>query len=472
MRKRTLPLLTLLLTLLPLALACSSDPSDATGDSDLSSSDSAVIDLASHAGKTLDVVVTDKTPSKVADAIVAAAGRGVAVRSVMVEGSHDPTWTLQQRLESSGVDIDVRKAAPAASLLGIADGTALLSAGSGVTRQTGADAVAKYVKAFDDVLAFDPPKAGALLAPGNVKVLPMPDSLDTRIVELFAGAKSTIDLSIYQLQERRVVKAITDAAGRGVKVRVMLEPKTVGSQNYTPMSNELQAAGVDVIVTPPDFDAHHNVDHAKFCILDGKELLFGTGNLVRSSIGGVTLGPYQLRDFWVEDTRPASVKTAQAIFEADHARKSTSSLDLGTIVLTPDNADDAIGSLVDGAKSRLYVYNQSLEDANLVDRFIAAKQRGVDVHVLLGYQPGFGGPPANDAAISKLSTAGIEAQYLKAHYLHGKAIVADGKTYLGSQNFTAGGLKNNRELGEIFDDTDVAGVVAGTFQADEKSPGL
>src|SRR5205814_972390 len=98
------------------------------------------------------------------------------------------------------------------------------------------------------------------------------------------------------------------AAARGVTVRVMLEPKTVGAANYTAVSKELAAANISVQPTPPVFDSSGNVDHAKFCLLDGAELLFGTGNLVRSGLGGDTVVTYDNRDFWVEDTRIESVK--------------------------------------------------------------------------------------------------------------------------------------------------------------------
>jgi hypothetical protein len=38
--------------------------------------------------------------------------------------------------------------------------------------------------------------------------------------------------------------------------------------------------------------------------------------------------------------------------------------------------------------------------------------------------------------------------------------------YLGSQNFSTGGLKTNREFGEIVDDPALANQVAGSFATD------
>jgi phosphatidylserine/phosphatidylglycerophosphate/cardiolipin synthase-like enzyme len=91
--------------------------------------------------------------------------------------------------------------------------------------------------------------------------------------------------------------------------------------------------------------------------------------------------------------------------------------------------------------------------------------------VLLGMQPGFGGaPPANQGAIDQLTAASISADYFTEHYLHGKVIVADGSAFVGSQNFTSGGLKINRELGEILNSKTIADTLAKQFLADAAHP--
>jgi hypothetical protein len=456
--------------------ACGAAPDDDAfevdeGQAVLTPNDQAMIDLATTATKTLYANVDGRAPKELAAALIAAAKRGVDAHVIVTVNSHDTTWLLQQRLEASGVDTDVRTASPVKGVLLVADGTALVPNTSGGTKLTKTvKTVTSFITKFSAVFTTVHPKSGALLGSG-VAILPMPDSAHDRIVQVLDAAKTTIDLEIYQLQERDVIAALKDAEARGVRVRVMLEPKTVGSQNFGAAFAELQAAHVDVKKTPAAYDSHQNVDHAKFCIIDGKELLFGTGNMVRSGLGGVTEGPYGNRDFWVEDARAASVKKAQALFDADYAEKTSSSIDFGDTVVTPDNALESITGLIDGAKKRLFVYNQSLDDADLVGRLVAAKKRGVDVRVLLGYQPSFGAPSKTADSLKALKAAGIQASFLKSHYLHGKSVVADDRVYVGSQNFTNGGLRNNREFGEVLDDPAVVKTVVTTFTADMANPG-
>src|SRR5262249_46964312 len=151
---------------------------------------------------------------------------------------------------------------------------------------------------------------------------------------------------------------------------------------------------------------------------------------------------------------------------------ATTGMNFQNLIVTPDNANPSLLNLIDNAQTRLYVYNQELYDPTLVDHLIAAKQRGVDVHVLAA---GSGGAPTDDDPmcgatnkknidnIQKLVAAGIKAEQFNTNYLHAKAIIADDKVFIGSQNFSSGGLVNNRELGEIINDQTVVQQMVDTF---------
>jgi phosphatidylserine/phosphatidylglycerophosphate/cardiolipin synthase-like enzyme len=79
------------------------------------------------------------------------------------------------------------------------------------------------------------------------------------------------------------------------------------------------------------------------------------------------------------------------------------------------------------------------------------------------------GTDKNAIAIQQFRAAGIPAIELTSLYVHGKGIVADDRVYLGSQNFSTGGLQTNREFGEIIDDPVLANQVATTFATDMKN---
>jgi phosphatidylserine/phosphatidylglycerophosphate/cardiolipin synthase-like enzyme len=290
--------------------------------------------------------------------------------------AHPQTVLASEQLEASGVDITVERKTQLPGFLALADDTVLVST-SGKTDKT-ADVVQAAADKFTTAIAEDTSGTPPALGTDGTALMLMPESGAGPIVALIGRAQTSIDLEIYQLQSPAAVTALLDAQSRGVAVRVMLEPKTVGYQNYSQVSAVLSHAGITVKATPPAFDSGHNVDHAKFMILDGKELVFGSGNMVRSGLGGNSATEFDNRDFWIRDTRDASVSEASIVFESDWARKSTTSTTFSSLVLTPDNAASSLLDLIDGAKQHLYVYNQSLNDSATIEHLISAKQRGVE----------------------------------------------------------------------------------------------
>jgi phosphatidylserine/phosphatidylglycerophosphate/cardiolipin synthase-like enzyme len=402
-----------------------------------------------------------------------AASRGVDVQVelVMHQSSDGAAVLAEQGLEATGVHVAVDNSDPLSGIRALIDDSLFAPVSGGKLKKvTDSAKVSGAVASFSKAVA-EPTQPDDALPAGHVRLLPMPDSTPGAIVSIIDRAHTSIDLEIYQLEDPLVTAALLRAADRHVKVRVMLEPKTVGAQNYDPQAKLLAHPGIQVQPTPPNFDHSGNVDHAKFFVIDGKELLFGSGNLVRSGLGGNHASEFNTRDFWVRDSHTAAVAEGKLLFAADWARHDTLSTKFSELVVTPDNADSSILALIGRAKTRVYVYNQSLSDSGIIQALIAAKQRGADVRVLLGYQPGFGGqPPKNQSAIDQLSAASIPAHFFRRNYLHGKVVVSDDQAFVGSQNFTSGGLRNNRELGEILSDADAVDELASTFLADEKAP--
>jgi phosphatidylserine/phosphatidylglycerophosphate/cardiolipin synthase-like enzyme len=306
-------------------------------------------------------------------------------------------------------------------------------------------------------------------------LLKMPDDSSGDIIGWINRPDVTsIDLEIYSLQDPAVVAALKNAAeNRGIAVRVMAEPKEVGGSNFSQLQAKL-GTKVKLEATPPQFDASHNVDHAKFMVLGLKggqsALLFGTGNLVRSGLGGNPAGEFNNRDFWFADTRTTQNQEAQGLFNEDWKRGPAANV--GDLVVTPDNADPKILNFIGSQQQTLYVYNQSLSDSQTINAILAQKKKfpKLDCQVLLGFQP-VGGGAANDPAVKQLSAAGIQVQYLTRDYLHAKMIIGDADVYAGSQNFTRGGLVNNREFGEIFTGMpDLRKQAISTFQFDAAHP--
>lgn len=114
----------------------------------------------------------------------------------------------------------------------------------------------------------------------------------------------------------------------------------------------------------------------------------------------------------------------------------------------PEATDAFILSALANAKSSIKLQVYLLTHQGVMDGLIAAKARGVNVHVLLEEKPyNPGNPnsplPTNRAAAKKLEAGGVAVKWTNPafKYTHAKAItIDDAVTYVSTANFTKSGL--------------------------------
>lgn len=269
------------------------------------------------------------------------------------------------------------------------------------------------------------------------------------ILEEIAAARESIDLEIYIVSDDEILRALEEAQGRGVAVRVMLEEHPFGGGGGQPeIFARLEEAGIAVRWGNPAF----RFTHIKMMVIDDKMAIIMNQNLTSSAFA-------TNRDFGVITNAPEAVEAAAAIFAADWARGPEP--DPGPLVVSPTNARDALLGLVQGARTSLDLYVEVLRDPELLSALIAAEERGVKVRVVISPSSDF------DEERRALTEAGVEIRLLSNLYVHAKMILADGeRAFLGSQNLSATSLDQNRELGIIVDDPVSLSRLSRTFEID------
>jgi len=83
-----------------------------------------------------------------------------------------------------------------------------------------------------------------------------PDQGLTSIYNLINAAKSTIDMTMYELQDTTAQDDLCNAVSRGVTVRVILDVNLEKSNN-TAAYNQLHSCGVDVVWAWTTYQATH-----------------------------------------------------------------------------------------------------------------------------------------------------------------------------------------------------------------------
>ncbi|MEU9988877.1 phospholipase D-like domain-containing protein [Streptomyces sp. NPDC048045] len=273
------------------------------------------------------------------------------------------------------------------------------------------------------------------------------------IYDFVNSATSTLDMTMYELEDTTAVNDLIALKNKGVTVRVVLDRqhKTANNSAYTALKN----AGVGVVWSPSAFV----YTHQKTITVDGTKSLILTGNL--------TAQYYTTsRDYGVFDDDTRDVASIEKVFGADYAGTSVTPTDGDHLLWSPTDSRNRLVSLVDAATRTLDVEELELSDSTVVNAIVARAKAGVAVRVVLE------SPSSYAAQVSSIKAAGgkvVGYSDPNGFYIHAKAMVADyglstQEVEAGSMNISSNSLSNNRELGLILTGTGVAQPVASTVE--------
>jgi phosphatidylserine/phosphatidylglycerophosphate/cardiolipin synthase-like enzyme len=293
-------------------------------------------------------------------------------------------------------------------------------------------------------------------ASGALRLLVEPAAGVGAIDKLITGARSSIDLTMYELRDTTAEGDLAAAAKRGADVRVILDSHLEKSRN-TATYDFLRAQGVHMTWAPSG-----TTYHQKTLTVDGKTSVIMTLNMVSADYPGT-------RDFAVIDTSRADVAAIIATFNADFAHKQITPPDGADLVWSPTNSQASILAVIDAARHTLSVENEEMGDATITGALVADARRGVDVRVVMTKESEW------DAAFDQLVTAGAHVRLYRNSsqvlYIHAKAVVADAgragqQVFVGSENFSVASLRYNRELGLRTANKAVIAGISATIAAD------
>ena len=280
-------------------------------------------------------------------------------------------------------------------------------------------------------------------------------SSEPTIYNFINSATTSLDMTMYELNDSTAVADLVAREKAGVAVRVILD-RTKTSINGSAYST-LKAAGVGVVYS----SSSYVYTHQKTITVDGTESLILTGNL--------TANYYSTsRDYGVFDTDSTDVAAIETVFNADYAHTSVTPSDGDNLLWSPTDSQTRLLSVINGATKTLDVEEEEFSDTAVVNAIVARAKAGVTVRVVLEY------PASYSSEVSAVKAAGGTVRGYSSstgYYIHAKAIVADyglstAKVEAGSMNITSNSLSNNRELGIILTDTGVEGVIETAFASD------
>ena len=279
----------------------------------------------------------------------------------------------------------------------------------------------------------------------------------TLVGRLISSARHRVLVEMYELGRDELVRAIAEAEGRGLEVRVITDPTVAVSRQA---ARVLDAMRVRERAYPVD-DGRHQIDHVKLLIADAE-----------AAVGGMNWGRHSDRnhDYVLEIRVAIDVDRVASIFDQDWnlagGHPSPLAAVVGTVSQTAPGSEIrfALESALYHAAHRVMAEVYTLTDAEGIADLVFAHRRGAVVRVVLDPNQSY-----NQRAFALLRLGGVEVRWYpvpKGVLLHAKIGLFDGELVLGSANWTLSGLGVNHELDVETDDAGAVQAYVTRFESD------
>ncbi|MBN8827219.1 MAG: hypothetical protein J0H68_00750 [Sphingobacteriia bacterium] len=305
-------------------------------------------------------------------------------------------------------------------------------------------------------------------------ILVFPNENIQSIINLIDSAKKSVDITVYKINDKRIVKALKSAKQRGVGIRVILQKPGLYAEPFAITKNYDVEKSLKEFNVPVSYLEDHKyiLTHYKFIIIDKNLALINTFNFDENHF-------HKTRDFSVKINDKEKVLALQEIFENDffgktflNDGKSKYLYEKFNLILGPKFQRQYITDLIKSAKKSIYIYQQDFTDPVIAKVIREMAKNGVKVNVIMSPVP-FGGTDFNRINQIQIKEAGGEFRFSPKNklYIHTKIIIIDpesndGKVYLGSCNFWTQALEVQRELGIIVKDSTQIRKIFNVFKKD------
>jgi phosphatidylserine/phosphatidylglycerophosphate/cardiolipin synthase-like enzyme len=316
------------------------------------------------------------------------------------------------------------------------------------------------------------------------------DKLEDVLVSAIDAAKTSVDYAMFSPRSTKVVEALKRAAGRGVKVRAVIDESQSKSEYFKPFVDWLALNGVEVKTlsgpngSESDFPMAEKM-HNKFMILDGKLVETGSANHTkRASLDNYENAQFlndatdaagfnfhfkhlwsvaqvfehaasatiptdaQLRDDILHPNVPAPAPAAPPVALPPAASLTFRGRQYPTSAFRPyEPVVEHVVAAIDAAQKIVRMSIYQFEQQVVMDAMVRAKARGVKVEVVLDrshvYTTGTsheGGPRRPRPSVVALVKAGFDLLLLKGQgsgIMHNKFLIVDDELLEGgSYNYT------------------------------------
>ncbi len=258
---------------------------------------------------------------------------------------------------------------------------------------------------------------------------------------------------------------------------------------------------VKYMMSSEEIHKRYRYDHAKYVIIDGEKCIIESANWAKSGIP--VDSSYRNREWGILIENKSVAKFLMKVFLHDwnasiefnessfthgkppkdytisyfipegnyHSRFSAFDINFPfniTIILSPDNAEDEIIDLIEGAENEIlveqaYIEMEWNEGTNpFIEKLIEKNESGVRVFIILDGQY-----TINKETYEILTKNGMKVKLHNDYTIHNKGLIIDGnKVLISSINWGENSVRRNREIGVIVESKEITEYFENIFWYD------
>lgn len=199
----------------------------------------------------------------------------------------------------------------------------------------------------------------------------LPDDSNAEIIGAISQTKRTLAIKMFIFNDLSLREEVMKAHGRGVKVRVMLNPQRRDGKKE---NDETRAALTEVGVQVKDSNPAFDLTHEKSMVVDDQVAFVQSFNWDRDSFSAS-------RDYAIITSRESEVADILTCFDADWHRTTFVPRD-SSLIWCVGNGRQRLGEFIDNTKRSLWIQNERFQDPVIIEHLVRARRRGVRLRVI------------------------------------------------------------------------------------------
>ena len=280
----------------------------------------------------------------------------------------------------------------------------------------------------------------------NLSLIVQPGDSFFPMVDAIDGAKTSIKMTIFRMNDPIVREAMTYAVSRGVKVQALVAPASKGwTKKNKKLSEELAKVGIEVKV--PRERKEIKRYHYKIMTIDDQSSLILTFNPTQKNL-------HYARDFGLLIKDPEIASELSRLFDADWSGESFKPSDL-PLAISPYNSREKMLELLNSAERTIRILDAKVQDQQAIGVLLRKASAGCNIQII-----------SEDTDYNEV-VPNFHMRKLARYKLHAKCIIVDGtRFFVGSQNLRKVSMDNRREVGLIVEDDAMARKIERVFDED------